>query len=556
MGIAAIVRDLKESNTDYEYYPSTDEMLGCIRQDMVHHFDYHLDDITIPKCSVLDVGAGTGSALSALTTGKKFAIEKSQRLIKEMENNIFIVGTDFESNTLIDKSTRVVFSNPPYSVFAQWSEKIILEANTEVIYLIIPQRWKKSDAINAAIEARKAEAKVIYSGDFLQADRQARAKVDIVKVDLNPNRHRRYRYDEPEMAVDPFTLWFNNHFKVSSNETKLAEFERRTSMSQRMKDQISAKQEIIKDEGLVNTLEQLYNKEMEHLMQTYLMLNNVDSDLLKELNVSIQSVREGLQSKIASLKNLYWRELFDNLAIIMDKLSTSSRQSMLDQLFAQTSVDFNAQNAHSIIIWAIKNANSYFDEQLIELFDYMTEKANITLYKSNERTFGKEEWRYCRKPDGLERYKLDLRIVVSRAGGIKVDSWSKQACGLETRCLNFINDIITVASNLNYDVSITERPDKLHWASNVKHEFYYHNHSTGKPELLFDCRAFQNGNVHLRFAQSFICDLNIENGRLRGWLKNGYEAAEELEISPEIAIQAFTKNLKLTDKSVPLLLAS
>ncbi|BBM67859.1 MULTISPECIES: DUF4942 domain-containing protein [Vibrio] len=229
---------------------------------------------------------------------------------------------------------------------------------------------------------------------------------------------------------------------------------------------------------------------------------------------------------------------------------------MLDQLFAQTSVDFNAQNAHSIIIWAIKNANSYFDEQLIELFDYMTGKANITLYKSNERTFGKEEWRYCRKPDGLERYKLDLRIVVSRAGGIKVDSWSKQACGLETRCLNFINDIVTVASNLNYDVSITERPDKLHWASNVKHEFYYHNHSTGKPELLFDCRAFQNGNIHLRFAQSFICDLNIENGRLRGWLKNGYEAAEELEISPEIAIQAFTKNLKLTDKSVPLLLAS
>ncbi|BBL92243.1 hypothetical protein VroAM7_48960 (plasmid) [Vibrio rotiferianus] len=557
MGVTALVEDLKAANEDFEFYPTTSEMLAAVRTDMLEIYDTGCDETKYPRCSVLDIGAGTGSALEALTVGKKFAIEKSQRLIKEMDKGIYVVGSDFESNTLIDKSANVIFSNPPYSLFTQWAEKIILEANAEYIYLVIPQRWKNSDVISDAIKARKAISNVIYSGDFLEADRRARAKVDIVKIDLKSGRKSYRHYDDNNMSVDPFSLWFSKHFKVSTHETKQEEFQRKASMAERMKAQVSHSNELIKNEGLVKTLELLYHREMKQIMDTYLMLNRVDADLLKELNVSIENVQEGLKNKIASLKNLYWQELFDNMGVILDKLTTNSRQQMLEELFNQTSVDFNAQNAYSILIWAIKNANSYFDDQLIDLFDTMTGHANITLYRSNERTFGKEEWRYSRTPDGLDRYKLDLRIVVSKVGGIKVDTWGRSpACGLESRCLNFLNDIITVASNLGYDISKVERPDSLHWASNVKHEFFYHNHTTGKQELLFDCRAFQNGNVHLRFAQSFICDLNIENGRLRGWIKNGYEAADELDISPEIALPAFTKNLQITDKSVPLLLAS
>lgn len=112
MGVTALVEDLKAANEDFEFYPTTSEMLAAVRTDMLEIYDTGCDETKYPRCSVLDIGAGTGSALEALTVGKKFAIEKSQRLIKEMDKGIYVVGSDFESNTLIDKSANVIFSNP------------------------------------------------------------------------------------------------------------------------------------------------------------------------------------------------------------------------------------------------------------------------------------------------------------------------------------------------------------------------------------------------------------------------------------------------------------
>lgn len=44
--------------------------------------------------------------------------------------------------------------------------------------------------------------------------------------------------------------------------------------------------------------------------------------------------------------------------------------------------------------------------------------------------------------------------------------------------------------------------------------------------------------------------LNIEFGRLQGWLKSAQEAASELDIPVEDAVQSFDSNLKLTGNSL------
>ena len=83
-------------------------------------------------------------------------------------------------------------------------------------------------------------------------------------------------------------------------------------------------------------------------MTTYLKLNELDSDLLSELDINVASVREALQLKVSSLKDTYWRQLFDNLGVITDKLTASSRESLLQKLFESTHVDFTAENAHAM----------------------------------------------------------------------------------------------------------------------------------------------------------------------------------------------------------------
>jgi len=59
------------------------------------------------------------------------------------------------------------------------------------------------------------------------------------------------------------------------------------------------------------------------------------------------------------------------------------------------SIDFTESNALAVTAWAIKNANGYYDRQLVTLFESMIDQANITMYKSNLKTWGKEQWRYC-----------------------------------------------------------------------------------------------------------------------------------------------------------------
>ena len=171
---------LKENDQDFEWYPTTEEILNCIKDNVKERFYDRFSDNEQPRVSVLDCGAGDGRALRAIANGSEmYAIEKSERLIFEMSEDIYIVGTEFHQNTIIDKKADVVFSNPPYSEYQEWATKIIKEANSTIIYLVIPNRWVDSAPIKDALSLRNCEAKVIGSFDFLDAERKARAVVDI-----------------------------------------------------------------------------------------------------------------------------------------------------------------------------------------------------------------------------------------------------------------------------------------------------------------------------------------------------------------------------------------
>ena len=549
MTVAAVVRELKDQNEDFEWYPTTDEMINVVKTDMLKYFyDYkgpHDKKIKVHiPVNVLDCGAGDGRVVAELANGgEKYAIEKSQTLIDLMPEDIFIIGTEFFQSTLIDKKVKVLFSNPPYSEYTQWAEKIIIEANASMIYLILPTRWRESESIKDALKLRDANCKIIHTTNFMNAERSARATVDILSIKLFQSRYGN-RHDI--LHTDPFNIWFEQTFQFEADKEKRGEHEKETYRKTTLKDRLEG--QLTTGKSLVPALVELYNHEMNHLQKMFISISELDADILKELNVSVRGLKESLQQRIDGLKNRYWKELFNNYERITKRLTHASRETMLEKLTAHTSIDFTESNVYAVTIWVIKNANKYFDTQLVDLVEKMVDKANITLYKSNKRLYSDQDWRCSwgswRTPENLRDFGLELRIVLHNIGGIAGGhSWEHQN-GLNSRAHRFLDDLAAVAGNLGFVLPSWVNSHQVvdEWRSNKKVEFYMNR---AENKILMQVKAFKNGNLHIKFNQDFIRTLNVEFGRLKGWLTNHIQASEELNIPVEFAEKVFKGNFHL-----------
>ena len=266
--------------------------------------------------------------------------------------------------------------------------------------------------------------------------------------------------------------------------------------------------------------------------------------MLKELNVNIENLKQSLQKKIEGLKNKYWQELFDNLDKLTDRLTPDSRSKMLNTLNQNTNIDFTASNAYSIIIWALKNANSYIDTQLQEVYFDMASPDNIKNYKSNTH-FEKDRWMYTKTKQGetAKNFKLDYRLVFSGFRCFNQSTYGNYDYpnGLHRARHDFLNDICVVGKNLGFNVITTTKD--FEWEPRTKHIFKYEKN--GKEIEFMEVKAYLNGNLHCKLNQDFLIKLNVEMARLTGWLRNKKDISEELEISIEDVEKYYNSNTKL-----------
>ncbi len=526
-----VLQVVKDNDQDYEWYPTTKEMIEPIVQDLKDN------DVYRGSTKLMDIGAGDGNVFKLIKElypnhhFKKYAIEKSQILIDQMEPDIYVVGTEFNEQNLIDKKMDIIFCNPPYSAFVYWMTTIINEANAMCLFFVVPDRWSKNNEIEQAVKRRKAETSVLGNFSFLDSEyRKARAQVDIVKVDLS------YRSYGRCVLTDPFTLWFKENFKFS------AEKSRRT-----ISDKIDKKREEIKalttKKDLIPNLVRFFNDDMDNLFQNYKDVGELDATILDELNISVTSLRGSIETKIESLKDVYWKELFDNLDTITERLTSTSRSKLLATLFENTSVDFTAKNIYSVVMWAIRNANKYFDDQLLSLYSTLSDRKNVKLYKSNFRLI-EDGWRYSRRD--ISHYTLDYRIIHSAYGSF--DSYTPHC--LKDHAIELIQDLFTIGNNLGFEV--IEDPKANKWEPGKKQIFHYIN-SAKKNTIFCDIKVYLNGNIHFRLNQEFMKKLNIEAGRLNNWIKSPQEASSEMEIPINDVLSMYKANVQLISSNMLLL---
>jgi hypothetical protein len=551
-----LVAAVKAAGQDFEWYPTTDAIIAAVIRDVGRS--------DVPHGSVLDIGAGNGKVLRALRDAKLgyhrdgfrelYAIEKSQPLLQQLDPDVFVVGTEFEEQSLLSKRVDVIFCNPPFSQHDAWAEKIIREAASQVVYLVLPERWDASARIKDALRYREATAKPVGSFDFEDAERQARAKVVLLRIGLERDRHAG---DGPD---DAFRRRFREQFagifeKFGEAKGDAEDDEEQERLRRAYADKRKAKfAQLVVGPSYPEALVNIYNAELAHIERNYQLVADLDADLLREFDISPERIMKCLHARLSGLRSDYWHELFAHLSAVTDRLTSKSRKLLLETLHANVHVDFTLGNIYAVVIWVIKNANRYIDRQLVETYELMVSKANVFLYKSNQRTWRDEQWRYIRHDDEdkPERYALDYRIVTHRAGGVSESSYSFER-GLQERGAEFVGDLLTIAKNLGFNTTTFDRrlgwDGRKEWTPGALEEFWFTKNG-GEPELIFDVRGFKNGNVHLRLNKRFILALNVEHGRLKGWLRTPAEAAAELE--PDAA-QFFQANKQLLRSDVPLL---
>ena len=131
-----VINILKDNDQDFEWYPTTDKILYKIKKESQEKYKKSWDNKSKEyKLSVLDIGCGDGRAAKYLSCGgKKIIIEKSEIFRKSLSHEFIPAGTDFHLVNLIGlNKVNIIFCNPPYTEYVEWSEKIILQGNSTLI---------------------------------------------------------------------------------------------------------------------------------------------------------------------------------------------------------------------------------------------------------------------------------------------------------------------------------------------------------------------------------------------------------------------------------------
>jgi hypothetical protein len=530
------VKILNISGEDREWYPTTDEILAKMNEDLhalfaekelargtrrfngKELFDYHSaynreiqkDQYVYFVRSILDVGAGDGRVFDALSginndieIGRRYGIEIAQSQADDLiARNVFIIGRDFFKTSLIDKAYGVVFSNPPFSTFVPWVRKLLAEANFGVMYLVLPIRWKRSLGENSGLDLY--DVKTIGGFDFHHADRAARARVSLVRL-IHKKAKVEDRYGNgiygtrlvygKDDAPDSFSRWIEEHLGAFDADMPEAGEEHELKL---------------KGEGTAELVEN-YEYEMKTLLDAFRAFGNMPSRVITALGMNRASVQEIIRENIRTLKHRYWQYAFDKLAPIRSRLTRKKRHSLLSEMAEFDTLDFNGENIRSIVVWVISNVNKYSGEQLLEVFDELTNQDCLKAYKSNVH-WTQDDWRYAKGKGKPDKHTLDYRLVTRC-----YKSYSCDDC--------VVDDFIVICRTLGYCI-----PDYRHFDYSLKgvEQVFY----TTDGETAFMVRYYKNGNAHLKIHEKLMMKFNIEVARLRHWINSHTDIEDEFEVSP------------------------
>ncbi|MBK1884932.1 hypothetical protein JIN85_21165, partial [Luteolibacter pohnpeiensis] len=108
---------------------------------------------------------------------------------------------------------------------------------------------------------------------------------------------------------DPFVRFFDETFRFAEGETELP-FEERIEEAK-----------VVHRLNFIEALCRLYDMRLDELRVNYQSVCSLTPDILKEFEISRESLIESLRMKLTTAKKEYWKRLFDGMEEVRNRLT-------------------------------------------------------------------------------------------------------------------------------------------------------------------------------------------------------------------------------------------
>lgn len=527
------VEAVRGTDQDFEFYPTTDEIIQVIKTDI------HKNGRYLSGKRILDCGAGDGRVLKAIVDANGefnqdrhslkseyrshlFAIEKSETLIKRLPEYVFPIGVDFHDQNLMTMNMDIIYCNPPYSEFLLWLSKIVSEVRSGVAYMTIPDRWRDNYEIQRVILDRNITVDSLGFFDFEKADRGARCHVEVIKLSFKE-------------AESPLKDWIKENFKIEEKADRVKE-----SLKDRVEKQrqsVSNGHSLVAGNDYVDTLVQLYQQDLDNLFNSFQKICSIDSENLEFFDLNINKLSVMVQEKAANIRARFWSELINNIDVIKQRFSSSVRYAFTQEMNSHKSAEFTHANIRAFLLWVLKNAKHYDEVMFEETIKKFISFCNIESYKSNRSRFVDGDWTYSNFEDITEENKFKFNTTKRMI--LESFFWKNELIkhgSFSDGCTKIIDDLLILAESRGYKTMEYPMASELRDVEYSK-VYDFKCKVDGKEKTLFTMKAFKKGTIHLNFDYDFITLINIELGKRKGWVTTPEQAAEELEIPIESAMK-------------------
>lgn len=561
------IKHLKNNGQDFEFYPTTQEILELIKIDMFNSFTTTKRDkffikhnssepkiyetgLFLKNCNdnhieILDVGAGDGNALNNLgdfLNGNKFndesywrdlpeneylnyntdnyqikvcknAIEKSHILTSEYKTNrIRFVGADFFELDLQNKKYDVIFSNPPYSIYKSWISHLLSNIfGKPIIYLVIPTSWKTDERIVSLLSIKNGfNCKTLGIFNFKNAERIANVEVDILKIEV---------IEEKNNIKDDIIKLFESNFKRTDSEILIEQDSKHNSNINEFKNDYA------------NFLFNEYNKEIETLNKSLIEISYVSLPSLQEIfGMNLQGIILKYNELRKKIKHQYWNKIIQKVCLIEKRMIKKYRDNLMESIIDK-SLDFNLSNIYFIISEVIKISSENLNKQTLDVYNSLLLSSPVEKYKSNKRMFVDNN--VVLKD---ERIKLTPRIVIENGRwkkALEVNYKDEVTGFLSSYFKEKLSDLMIVFKNIGFDSSFNLDTETWIAGKNKLIKGLYLNGEI----ILMEVKPFLNGNVHIKLNKELLLKFNVIKGLLEGWINNVSEIIDEFDIDENTAIK-------------------
>lgn len=532
---SALIAKLKEQGQDYEFYPTHARHIELMLND-------YLDNASRGRKPLKMLELGAGDCRVSLAFKERITdlqacqfVEKSFVHIDNMSlsDELTLVGTDFWQTDLNSLPSDIIFCNPPYSEFEAWTTTILQSAIFNTLYLIIPKRWENSQTIADTIKQRALSVHLVAEEDFLDADRKARANVHILRIvaqgDLIDKSSPHASYHSTQSGKSATYCTGLSH-RCDPLISVFANLQDEKPQSARDKEQGYRRQaqESFDNRDLAKLIES-YNAELAEIRQDIDLLASASPRLIHFLNADVSTIVGLLRDNLRGLKNSYWHTFFNSYEPITSRLTQKQRERFNQNfLKSQSHLDFTFANCYAVTLLAIKYAGERTDDQIKDLYYTLLSPENIQNYKSNQKVYDGEAFRY-RHSDTISHVRLEYRVIspCRVTSGYSFDDpkrfFDEKPYLSNPHYLDFIADYVAIARTVGacgtkYDIKTKD--DKVPAFGTV---FYI----MANEAVLFEVRFYQKGTAHIRFSQDFALRLNVALGRVMGWVRSAQDVQDE-----------------------------